>query len=113
MKREIVLVFSYEGATEETSNFFEFLQEIVEEFRVEIIGLWPMSASGAWPEITFRGEEDDIYKLCLKYHGDDEEIARDCYDEYSTESSSDGINILKDDRWPSKNKWIDKDGNFI
>jgi hypothetical protein len=113
MKREIELVMAFDERTESTSNYFELLQEIIEEFRVEIIGLWPMSPSGAWPEIKFRGEADDIYRLCLKYHNDDEEEARYYYDDYSTESTSDEINILKDDRWPSKNKWIDKDGNFI
>ena len=105
MKREIKLLFAYEGATEETSNFFEQLQEIIKEFRVEIVGLWPLSSSGAWPEITFRGEEDDIYRLCLKYHQNDENEARDYYDSYSTESSSDDIDVKSDDRWVSNN-WI-------
>jgi len=113
MKKEISLIFAYEDALGDTSNYFEFLQEIIEEFRVEIVGLWPMSSSGALPEITFRGEADDIFKLCLKYHYDDEDEARDYYDENSIESQSDEINIFKDDRWASKNKWIDKDGNFV
>jgi len=55
----------------QTSEFFEYLQEICEVFNLEIVGIIPVGPAGAWPEVTFRGEESSLIKFLNAFFDSD------------------------------------------
>jgi hypothetical protein len=51
--KEVDLVWGTQDGNEKVFNYMEMLNEVIEEFQVEIIGFIPMSSSGAHPEIMY------------------------------------------------------------
>lgn len=84
--KKIRMDIAYDGPTDETQKFMSFLQEVCEVFSLEIVGLIPVGAAGAWPEVTFRGEEKDILEFVQKFF-DSEEEGLDYYHTYGQDDS--------------------------
>lgn len=75
---QISLDLSSEG------DFMGLLQELIEQFDLQIVNLWPMGPGGGNPEVTFRGRGEDILGLVEWYcelSGDDD--PHGFYDEYA------------------------------
>jgi hypothetical protein len=109
---QISLVIAFTGSTEKTEDFMSMLQEMVEEYQVEIVGLWPMSDSGAWPTITFKGKEDSIKRLCQDFFEDEEE-ASEYYETQSVICSDANFTVHSDKRWQGERNHIKVGGGFI
>jgi len=72
--------FACEGSANE---FMDYLTRICDEFKMEIVGLIPYGPGGGNPELTFRGEEENLRKFIDDFFdgcGDP-----DYFDEYSYE----------------------------
>ena len=111
--KEVDLVWGTQDENEKVFNYMEMLNEVIEEFQVEIIGFIPMSSSGAFPEIKFLGEEESIKRLCIHYHGDESD-GMEYYDEFAYDSGHTELTIHLDDRWSNgERKYISKGGEFI
>ena len=111
--KEVDLVWGYEDENVTIFNFAEMLNEVIDEFQVEIIGFIPMSSSGAWPEFKFLGEEESIKRLCINFHGDEND-GIDYYDEYAYDSDRTEFTVHTDNRWTNnERKYIAKGGEFI
>lgn len=110
--KTLSLVISFSGETDTTENFFQMLQEIVTEYQVEIVGLWPQSPSGAWPEITFLGEEAQLKRLRANFNEELEESdIEECFPLQDTERET--HEILVDSRWEGERKYVTTEGKFI
>lgn len=94
---------------EETKDFLILLQEICEEFHLEIIGLWPMGPGGGWPEVTFRGETENIHKMIKDWYMKEDEESEEWIKEYVTEYEETEFNVKIDSRFERKErKFINK-----
>jgi hypothetical protein len=111
---EIDLVWGFESESSTISNFAMEINEVLLEFQVEIIGFIPMSASGAWPEFKFLGEEEQIKRLLFHYHQEDESEAMDYYEYNARPSQRSEVNVHVDTRWSGgERKFIEVGGKFM
>jgi hypothetical protein len=66
---------AFGGPTCQTDQFMAWLQEVCEVFNLEIAGLIPVGVAGAWPEVRFRGKEEDVREFARSFFdGDGDEI---------------------------------------
>lgn len=106
----------FENETEQTDKFLTLLQELIEVFQLEIIGLWPVGSGGGWPEIAFRGKEEDLVKFCIWYSGEDEGDDYEAAIELiGPDEGSGPLNVLSDNRFSTKGKreFIDDSGYAV
>lgn len=66
----------------ESGEFMGWLQEVCEVFNLQIVGLIPIGSGGGWPEVTFRGFEDDLLKFSESFYDGD---GKEMFEEYSFE----------------------------
>lgn len=97
-------------------NFMGCLQELIEQFDLQIINLWPIGPSGGNPEITFRGSGESIIDL-LKWYceltgGED---PYDLYDEYAERDAPIPFEVQSDKRFVTykRRKFVNVDGTPI
>ena len=102
---------AFDGSTGQTSNFLEFLQEVCEVYQLEIVGLWPVGPGGGWPEVTFRGTEENLTKFAIAFF-DSTEMGQEMIDEYMDEDEPKEFAVLSDPRFSSKGerKYVNEDG---
>jgi len=112
--KQLTLVFAFDGF-HETQEFMLYLQELVEQFQVQIIEFIPASSSGAWPELTFRGTEENLIKLAICYHGDHIEDGTEYAEDHMIDDSPILFDIEKDPRWltAGKRTFISDDGKLL
>jgi len=95
------LGIAFNGPCKDTENFLTYLQEICEVFNLQIVGLVPVSSSGAWPEVTFRGAKEDLTNLSIAFH-DDSELGQEMIDEFIMEDAEPAFNVPFDERFTTK-----------
>jgi len=107
------LVSAFDGPCNDTTKFMIYLQEICEVFNLQIVGLIPVSPSGAWPEVTFRGTEEDLTKLSIAFN-DDPELGQEMIDSYIMEDDEPVFEVPFDERFTTKGKrqFINDDGTL-
>ena len=113
MSLTISVDIAVDGFADNTSDFLSYLQEISEVFSLQIVGLIPVGPAGAWPEVTFRGEEKDLIRFCIMFFEeseDGEEYFKENYIDYDTDFS-----LFSDPRFTTKadRKFITNDGKWI
>jgi hypothetical protein len=111
--KTLTLVIAYSDETDQTTNFLHLLQEIIKEYQVEIVGLWPQSSSGAWPEVTFLGEEASLERLRKNFYEEEDEESLD--EIAPLEDTEQEVVLVKNDtRWEEPRKYISPgEGKFI
>jgi hypothetical protein len=83
----------------DADDFLQACQEIIEQFNLQIINLWPLGPGGGNPEVTFRGEAQDIMAMVEWYC----ELAGDSdpqgfYDTYAKDDSPIPFEVQSDSR---------------
>ncbi len=107
------LDMAFDGPCNETGNFLTYLQEICEVFNLQIVGLIPVGPGGAWPEVTFRGTEEDLTRFSIAFH-DDPGLGKEMIDDYLEEDGEQGFSVFVDERYTTKGKrrFINEDGSL-
>jgi hypothetical protein len=107
------LDMAFDGPCSDTSKFLTYLQEICEVFNLQIVGLIPVGPGGAWPEVTFRGTEEDLTKFSIAFH-DDPELGQEMIDDYCEEDDEPGFSVFVDERFTTKGnrQFINEDGTL-
>lgn len=85
-----------------TDKFLRYLQEICEIFELQIVGLVPVSSSGAWPEVTFRGESENLEKFIMSFYFDDPEEGADFFESYLKDDEPGDFFVESDHRFTSR-----------
>jgi len=80
-------------------NPMQLLQEIIEQFDLQIINLWPIGPAGANPQVTFRGKGEDIMDMVKWLLQDSGQDAYEFYDEYSENDSPIPFEVQSDPRY--------------
>lgn len=112
MSLTISVDIAFDGFADNTSDFLNYLQEISEVFSLQIVGLIPVGPAGAWPEVTFRGEEKDLNRFCIMFFEESEDgeeyFKQNCID-YDTD-----FYLFSDPRFTTKEnrKFITNDGKW-
>jgi hypothetical protein len=75
-----------------------FLQELIEQFNLQIINLWPLGPGGGASEVTFRGQSQDILDMLNWYSELTGEDAGDYYDTYTKTDSPIPFKVQSDSR---------------
>jgi len=90
----------------------QLLQEIIEQFDLQIINLWPIGPAGANPQVTFRGKGEDIMDMVKWLLQDSGQDAYEFYDEYSENDSPIPFEVQSDPRFNTMRhrKFINVDG---
>ena len=97
---------------EKTDDFLQLLQEITEQFELDIIGLWPMGPGGGHPEVTFRGTAENIKKMITDwYMADDKDDAEEWIKDYVSPYSPTDHEVKHDERFKLTRKFIKTDGS--
>ena len=93
----------------DASEFMNHLQEFCEVFNLQIIKLIPVGCAGAWPEITFRGEEEDIRRFANLFYEEDYD------DEWIQDDAPIEFEVFCDERYTTKGQreFINDDGTFV
>jgi hypothetical protein len=81
-------------------DFMKCLQELIEQFDLQIVNLWPMGPGGGNAEVTFRGRGEDIMDLVKWYcelSGDDD--PRSFYDQYAHRDAPISFEVQSDSRF--------------
>jgi hypothetical protein len=94
-----------------TQDFLNYLQEVCEVYQLQIVGLVPVGPAGGWPEVTFKGEEDNLRRFAhLFFDG----CEPDYFDEYSDDADDD-LFVFSDPRFTTKGnrKFISDEGEFL
>jgi hypothetical protein len=104
---------AFDGFADNTSDFLSYLQEVCEVFNLQIVGLIPVGPAGAWPEVNFRGEEEDLIRFCIMFFEMNEDG-----EEYFNSNSDDDVPdfyVFSDERFTTKSdrKFITNDGKWI
>ena len=97
-------------------DFLQLLQEICEQFKLEIIGFWPIGPGGGNPAVKFRGKYEDIKNMIVSwYMSEDKQEAEDWVKEFVVPFNPAPFKVKSDDRFElSKHrKFIGLDGNPI
>ena len=104
---------AFNAATAETENFLNFLQEACEVFSLQIVGLIPVGSAGAWPEVTFRGTEENLTRFSIAFY-DGQEMGQEMVDEYMVDDEPEEFYVFTDERFTTKGgrKYINEDGTF-
>ena len=107
------LDIAFDGPCNDTGKFLTYLQEICEVFNLQIVGLVPVGPGGAWPEVTFRGTEEDLTNLSIAFH-DDPELGKEMIDDYITEDDEPIFEVPFDERYTTKGnrQFINEDGTL-
>ena len=91
---------SLDLGNEGPGGILQLLQEIIEEFNLQIINMHPIGPAGGNPEVTFRGEDRDIMKLLQWYCGlTGGEDPYEWYDEFVTDDGPIPFRVQTDDRF--------------
>lgn len=98
------------------------LQEIIEQFRLEIVRFQPIGPAGGNSFIVFKGHREDLEAFLEKFYfagaAEDMEI-EDAKNEWIFESDSDELEVMYDDRFVTtengtyKRKFVAMDGSPI
>jgi hypothetical protein len=99
--------------SESANDFLQMLHEICEQFDLQIIGLVPYGPGGGNPEVTFRGQANDIMSMLDWYHDQTGEDVESFYDTYVTsdEPRPFEVEAKKDNRFTGiGRKFIDPSG---
>ena len=104
---------AFDGPCAKTSGFLNYLQEICEVFNLQIVGIIPVGPGGGWPEVTFRGSEEDLTKFSIAFH-DDPELGQEMFDQYAHDDIDQGFSVFSDERFTTKGnrKFINEDGTL-
>ena len=104
---------AFDGPCEKTGGFLTYLQEICEVFNLQIVGLIPVGPGGAWPEVTFRGTEEDLTKFSIAFH-DDPELGHEMIYDYLADDVEQDFSVFSDPRYTTKGnrKFINEDGTL-
>ena len=65
---------------ETPGEFMGWLHEVCEVFNLQIVGFIPVGSGGGWPEVTFRGFEDDLLQFSESFYDGD---GKEMFEEYS------------------------------
>jgi hypothetical protein len=111
--KRFTVAIAFDGPCNDTSRFMIYLQEICEVFQLQIVGLWPVSCQGAWPEVTFRGTEENLTKFSIAFH-DSQELGQEIIDDYMVEDGEYDFEVQSDERYTTKGnrKFINEDGTI-
>ena len=92
-----------------------FLQELIEQFNLQIINLWPLGPGGGAAEVTFRGEPKDILDMLNWYSELTGEDAGSYYDTYVKTDDQIPFKVQSDPRMVTfrKRKYVGVDGKPI
>ena len=92
-----------------------FLQELIEQFNLQIINLWPLGPGGGAAEVTFRGESKDILDMLNWYSELTGEDAGSYYDTYVKKDDPIPFKVQSDPRMVTfrKRKYVGVDGKPI
>jgi hypothetical protein len=109
--KTLSLDIAFGGKCDQTEDFLKYLQEVCEVFQLQIVGLIPVGSGGGWPEVTFRGTEENLTKFSISFH-DDEIDGKDIMKEYSRDDSDRGFYVAVDERFTTKGnrEFFDEDG---
>jgi hypothetical protein len=94
-----------------TQDFLTYLQEVCEVFQLQIVGLIPVGPAGGWPEVTFKGEEENLRRFTDLFFDGQEP---DYFDDNSDDDDSE-LYVFSDPRFTTKGnrEFINDDGTFI
>ena len=89
-----------------------FLQELIEQFNLQIINLWPLGPGGGAAEVTFRGESKDILDMLEWYSELTGEDAGSYYDTYAKPDAPIPFEVQSNSRMVTfrKRKYVGVDG---
>jgi hypothetical protein len=92
-----------------------FLQELIEQFNLQIINLWPLGPGGGAAEVTFRGESNDILDMLEWYSELTGEDAGSYYDTYRKPDAPIPFKVQSDSRMVTfrKRKYVGVNGKPI
>jgi hypothetical protein len=105
---------AFDGFADNTSDFLSYLQEVCEVFNLQIVGLIPVGSAGAWPEVTFRGKEEDLIRFCIMFFQMNED-GEEYYNDNNSDDSIHNFYVFSDERFTTKadRKFITNDGKWI
>jgi hypothetical protein len=91
------------------------LQELIEQFNLQIINLWPLGPGGGNAEVIFRGKAEDILGMLNWYAELTGEDAKSYFDTYSTPDAPLPFEVQSDSRMNTAKmrKYVSKDGRSM
>jgi hypothetical protein len=98
----------------DNDDIMSYLQEMIEVYELEIVGLWPVGPSGGASEVKFRGARVNIERLLYQYCYEDEEVVKE-YMPLEIADKQSPIEVLIDERFSTKGKrrYISDEGKFL
>ena len=107
-----LIMISLDLAGDMGDSFLQCCQELIEQFGVQIVNLWPIGPAGGNPEVTFRGTKEGISGL-VKWHcelsGEDFDSL---YSEYTTNDRPIPFEVQSDKRFETsgERQFVGTDG---
>jgi hypothetical protein len=91
------------------------LQELIEQFNLQIINLLPLGPGGGNSEVTFRGRENDIFDMLNWYAELTGEDAESYFDTYATPDAPLPFKVQSDSRMNTAKmrKYVSTDGRSM